>query len=470
MKSIASALLSSTKKNSKDFIIESVQPKILFAVIATSMAIIGLTIYLAIRWSPISVDAAYYLVIAREIANGVTPYSQIEVVYTPVAVYLNSIPFALFKGFNYSNFIVVQLGVVAGCAVLLYLILYNKFNLAKWISSFLSIIFFAAILSFEGYYIVTEPYVIFFVLLSFYFIYNSTSAFYYIIGGVTLAFAFFSKQYGLFAVAPFVMLTFFQTDKKANTIYFITAYSLAILVFFVLFSNGDMAHLFNQLFASPFTKKSKKLLSIPGPFSLLIVAKVFLLLMVPFFIRILKKPFQKNYMLGFSLCGIVIFCLPILINQNQHHFINTLPFVFIGYGYTIKKTPLASFEYLLMGILFLLFSFLTINRLRIHAYKKGDQFKVAHQARQVFNNGESVFLMGQYRNLYLLNNYQNPLKQVHGYTWDYKRIEENKNELENKNIIFSFCYEKQLFIDSLDTKPARYLIIEDCNYPSNESD
>lgn len=402
------------------------------------------------------------MVIAREIAEGTRPYIDIEVVYTPLALYLNSIFFAVSKSFNYPTLSFYNCWWYLAGADLLYLILHKKFEIHKWNSLFLSIIFFATILSFEGYYIVTEPYVVFFILSTFYVVYNSTKALAYILGGVLLSCFLFSKQYRIFAIIPFSLLIHFSKLKKINTLYFITSFLISILLFFILFSKGDVELIFNQLFASPFNKKSKKLFNISSFLSLLRVGKVFLCLVLLLAVRILKDRFRINHVMAFAICGILLYAFPILINQNQHHFISTFPFVFIAYGYTIKSTRLVTYEYLFIGVLFFLFSFLTINRLRIYAYKKEDQFKVANHAKQYFKRGESVFLMGQYRNLYLLNVYQNPLKKGLGYTWDYKRIENSKNELNNINIIFSFCFEKELFIDSLKVQPANYLCIENC--------
>lgn len=369
-------------------------------------------IYLSIIYAFISADAPYYLSVARDISNGLIPYKDIFNSYTPAMMYLNAMIFRIFDGPGYHYFLVFQYVLILMSSVFLYLIC-RKVDLDKLKSTFLGLFLFIAVLSSDGNYINLEVYILFCVLLSFWFLINKQ----FFWTGIFLALSFFCKQYGILNFLPFFLLVgLYHGFKKKHVINFVIGAVLpllAFLVYFLLIENVTFISLIKQLSGSGYVQS---IASTKSLFSILVGAKVFFLLIVPlFFLKI--KPF-KNKTDAVLILGILINLIPVAIQNFQHYYILTFPYIFVLIARNYKNLNWNFFIVSNLSLI-LISSFLFLRILR---YKDvhNEQIKVAKKYEASIPVGSEVFLWGEIRYLYILNNYHNPVLSEVGYSYPFE--------------------------------------------------
>lgn len=380
-----------------------------------------LLIYLSILYSFISADAPYYLAISRDISNGLIPFKDINSIYAPAMMYLNSIIFIIFEDPEYHYFLVYQYVFIILSTGLLYLIC-RKLGLDKLKSAFFGLFLFIAVLSSDGIQINLEVYILLCALLSFWHLINKQ----FFWTGIFLAIGFFSKQYGIFNFLPFFFLVgVYHGIQKKYLINFIigaTIPLLSFLVYFLIFENVYFGDLIKQLSGSGYGQSNVS--SSKSFFSLIAGFKVFLLLIFPlFFLRI--NPF-KNKIDGILIIGIFVNLIPVFIQNFPHYFILTYPYIFIlmarNYKYFDKRFLLVS-NLMLLIISVLLF-------LRIFRYKDvyEEQLIVAEKYKSEYPVSSEVFLLGKIRYLYFLNDYRNPVLREVGYDYSFSPDEDFENK------------------------------------------
>ncbi len=385
------------------------------------ISVLLILIFLSVFHAYISADAPYYLAISRDISNGLVPFKDINSMYAPAMMYLNSIIFKIFDDPGYHYFLVFQYVLILLSSGFLYLIC-RKLNLSKLKSTFLGLFLFIAVLSSDGIYINLEVYILLCVLLSFWFLINKQ----FFWTGVFLSLSFFSKQYGILNFLPFFLLVgVYHGFEKKYLINFIVGAGfplLAFLVYFLLIHNVSFVDLIGQLSGSGYGQSGVS--STKSIFSLIAGFKVFLLLIFPlFFLRI--NPF-KNKIDGILIIGILVNLIPILIKNFPHYFILTYPYIFIlmarNYKNFDKRFLLVS-NLMLVIISVLLF-------LRIFRYKDvyAEQLRVAEKYKNEYPVSSEVFLLGKIRYLYILNNYHNPVLKEVGYEYGFFPDEDFKKK------------------------------------------
>lgn len=425
---------------------------------------------MAVLYSPVSADAAYYLGIARDISNGLVPYADVKNAYTPLMMYMNSWIFNLQSGFNYWLFILFQYFIIISSAAALYYACAKSFSLEKRVVFLLSLLFLAAFISADGYYIILEPYLVLFTLLAF----NAVSALHakpvsFFVAGFFLGLGFLSKQYGALAIFPFGYLLLNRVVKKEirfNKIWLFTAGGFTAILIFISFfiSKGvSPAELKTQLvggaqdYAETGVKAGKSI------FTYFLGGKVFFMLAgVLLFLYRYVKPAGKNSIALFSLIGIIVFLIPTAIKSYQHYFINTFPYLFILSGWVLKNSSENFYQsgwrfYIIPGLAFI---FLTITSYRVLKYKsrKKNQEQIAATALKRFPANSSLYIVGENRFLYLVNNYSNSAAAQIGYSYS---IGDSKKFIQSgctSPFILSDKEEERNLITYL--KPCDFLLLE----------
>ncbi len=378
-------------------------------------------IFLSVFYAYISADAPYYLAISRDISNGLVPFKDINSMYAPAMMYLNSTIFIIFDDPGYHYFLAFQYVMILLSSGFLYLICW-KLDIDKLKSAFLALFLFISVLSSDGIYINLEVYILLCVLLSFWFLINKQ----FFWTGIFLALSFFSKQYGILNFLPFFLLVgVYHGFEKKHLLNFIVGAALpllAFLVYFLLIENVSFLHLIEQLSGSGYGQSgvsSKKSI-----FSLIAGFKVFLMLIFPLlFLRI--NPFRDKID-GILIIGIMVNLIPVLIKNFPHYFILTYPYIFMlmarNYKNFDKRFLLAS-NLMLVIISVLLF-------LRIFRYKDvyEEQLTVAEKYKNEYPVSSEVFLSGKIRYLYILNDYHNPVLKEVGYDYGFSPDEDFKKK------------------------------------------
>lgn len=380
-------------------------------------------VFFSVYGAYISADAPYYLAVARDISSGLMPYKDINMGYTPLMMYLNSLLYLLFDNPSYHLFLILQFLVIALLVGLFYRIC-TKFNLTRGKSLFLSLFLFLSILSSDGTYINLEVYVILFIMIAFLFLVDKK----YFLAGVALSVGFFFKQYGLLSFVPFFLLVItYRPYQKRSLLGFIAGALLPLMIFILYYTvieNVSFINLFDQLSGRAYAEKAvasgKSLFS----FSLLAGSKVFLLLLIPLFF--LKINPIKNRVDGILIIGIIVNLLPVLIQYFQHYFILTYPYIFIlmmrnHQNFDRKFVVISNLVLLVISVLLFL---------RIFRYKDvyDQQVKIAEKISEKYPEGSEVFLEGNIRYLYFLNDYRNPVLEEVGYDYGFTPDEEFREE------------------------------------------
>ena len=181
-----------------------------------ALALLILSCYaISILKGPINFDAGYYLPIVAQIADGAIPYVDIPMRYTPLGIYILSIPEWFIGG--KVDFSVFQLII----AVFQILDLFLLFKISSFLKTGVKtrVFFCLGTLALQyrwgALFIELEYIYFFFVLLAVYMaLLQKDSDLQWIFSGLCCALAFLCKQYGLMAIAPVGFLAISKADSK----------------------------------------------------------------------------------------------------------------------------------------------------------------------------------------------------------------------------------------------------------------
>lgn len=397
--------------------------------------LLGLTILLSFIWGYISWDAPYYLSIARDISNGFVPYVDIYNSYTPLMMYLNSIIYELIDEPGYFIFLGFQYIMTFFSAFIFYRIGIDK-KLKPSEAFCLSALLVMAVLSSDGTAIILEVYILPCVLLA----YIAFSRQHFLMTGLLLGISFFFKQYGILNFIPFgLMILNDSKDQKIKSLlnFFMGGLiPLAIfLLYFLFIKKVEFTHLLMQISGNGYAEN--KIQTEKSFFSLLVGAKVFLLLLVP--MLVLRKIIWASRRFWLLILGLGINLLPIVIKNFPHYFILTFPYLFILYAENLQKLKFRQLAALNFSFL-LIFGLLI---LRLNRYKDvyNEQLQVSDFALENYARGSSVYLCDGYRFLYILNDYRNPVLDEQGYRdWFVPDTEFYEN---NNVLIDEYCVDPE---------------------------
>lgn len=375
--------------------------------------ILVLLIILSITYAFISTDAPYYLSMARDISQGSIPYKDIFSSYTPVVMYLNSLILFFFDNPAYHIFLAIQYVIIASSVWIFYKIC-QKEGLEHVPTTFLSLFLFIAILSSDGTYINLEVYLIFFVFLSYLMVLYR----YFFMAGIFLSLSFFCKQYGIFNFLPFFLLVItLYGYKKKYLVKFLGGGVLPLIVFlfyFVFLEKVGIKDLALQLTGSGYDQEMIELET--TWFRFFAGSKVFLLLLVPLFLLRIN-PF-KDRISAILILGILVNLIPLYVQTVSHYFILSFPYVFILIARNFNKSNRVFF--ITSNLVLLIMTTLLLSRIYRYREVYNEQLAVAVEARKEFSVGSEVFLYKDYRFLYIINDYRNPVLKEVGYRYGFK--------------------------------------------------
>lgn len=389
-------------------------------------SVLLMALIFSLKFSYISADAPYYLSVARDISEGLVPYKNISLAYTPLMMYLNSFIYKMYGNPNYSFFLAFQYLFIAISAWVLYKISRRFFQIDKERAFLLIIFYILAVLSSDGIYINLEVYSGLCVLLGILF-YFKKNLFW---TGFFLGISFFFKQYGLLNFVPFFLILTIRKQKRQRQIISLVSGGLVplilFLVYFIYLKNVNFSEIFNQISGKAYLFYSSA--STDGITEIILGAKVFLLLLLP--LLFLSKRINNSEISILLITGVLINLIPVFLQSFQHYYLNTFPFLFLFIAMRWKEVKarfIISLSFSMLIIAGLLFT-------RIYRYRNLfiEQKNMASQVSKIYPLDSKVFAYGKVRYLYLINNYKNPLVSEIGYTYPYKP---SKNLINKVNII-----------------------------------
>lgn len=369
------------------------------------------SVFFSITYSHISIDAPYYLSVARDIALGYIPYKDIYLSYTPLVMYINSLVYLIFEGFNYKIFLGFQYLIMLLAQMVFFKLLLRNFNFSFYDSALLSLLLGIAILSADGSYINLEVYMCLAVVIAVFLFYGNHIFF----SGVLIGISFFLKQYGILNLFPFFLLIYVTKNRRwFNVILFTLGLISTLIVFifyFVIIQGVPISSILDQLSGIKYIQQVSK--KSPSIYSWILGSKVFLIIFIPIVVLLRNRLFSKKNIPWFF--GILVNLIPTFLQPFQHYVILTFPYLFILLALNYKSPNTFYFSSILLSG----FALAVLLNLRILRYKDlfSRQVYLAKKIENYVPKGSSIYLNGGVRNLYLLNSYDNPLRKRIGYSY-----------------------------------------------------
>jgi|GEM_PF-2960436 len=419
-------------------------------------------IILSIFFAPISPDSAYYLTIAERISEGLTPYTDIKVGYTPLVLYLSVLLKKIFLlSNNYEFFLTSQLILQLICAYLVYKI--TDFFIARKDLSFLAgALFVLAAHWNDGNYYLLEIPTLFFGLLAIYItLKQAKNNYIYLLIGFLLALAFLSKQYGLGFLILVIYLIQFGDKKGVKIINLGIGFALPILFCFWYWGLDFYNVIFIEygktrtVFESIETIASRTLyLAVRMP--ILIAAFYY----VPSIFK--KADINTKKGLGLAIYAILGFLLQFYFAKYAHYYLLILPFVSILTFIILAKNT-TKITSLVVSLTFVLSIYATYHDQVYKVYIKqnslrSDQYKLANEILKNTCPNKTLYIsdIGLISQYYLTNMLPPNLNSI-GYTFGMAlNNETHLTQIKSASYILKYANENNNY--GLNTKSAKLLL------------
>jgi hypothetical protein len=360
-------------------------------------------IYFIITCSPVNVDSAFYLCTSRLIAEGLVPFRDIQMFYTPVAFYILSVPYSVMGNPGYETMLFLMILIKAGGALIIYKIAVLLWEY-KQLALFISLNFFLSTLLYDGQSILLESFVVFFQLLSIYFVFKSDfNKRYLFLSGAALAFAVLSKQYGLFIFPALLVYVLFGKNSIRNKILqmclLLAGFCMVIIVFmFYYYMKGvTPEQLITSLSGRNYGLKSFSSL-IDGTVNML-YRNGLMIIFIPLMVIANKVLLKDNRFLLIILALAGSFS-PLYFQYFGHYFLHILPFLYLLSIYILNvfyKRPNSFSRYSILIFLSVVYCFaLTLgksikeNIITINNQKKNWQYATAKTISEVVRTKKNV--------------------------------------------------------------------------------
>jgi len=176
----------------------------------------------------------YFLNIARDITNGTILYRDLPCVYTPLGIYIWTIPFYIFgEKPDYLYFLIITYPFLFGSAILLYKVLI-KYGISRGISKLIPLFYILVMLNYQANETFLEQFVVFWGFLSIYLLLRTTLLSIFL-SGISVFLAFYSKQYGIvYIIFGIIYLIASPLQFKKMALYFL-GFSIPILLLLIYY-------------------------------------------------------------------------------------------------------------------------------------------------------------------------------------------------------------------------------------------
>ena len=404
--------------------------KIIFysSIIIMSIIIIGY-IYAIYKFPSITKDSGYYLKISYDLANNLSFYNGLNCSYTPMAMYLLSIPFYFMNdvGLDFIFAFFLFFYIIIG---LLFYRLSFYFNKDYRINIFSTFLLVSLLLSLEGFHILLEPFVLLFQISSILILlkYNASNKSLILVGFFVFL-SFFSKQYGLF-VFPAIVYFIFQSSKKykrfIKKICFLIAGILFPLIVFVLYffvyKNIEFTNLMSQLLGIQVFNGDEIVTDVNYSFKGFVKNIKRVIKLFPFFIfyiflipLAIKRKLTTNTV--FSLLLFFGSVLTLIFAYWLHYFQLIIPYAILTV-ISLPQNVLKKYS-LLFGVCFIVFVKASYNEFNRAVNKKETLYNrqklTVNILDEYLKKADNVYLHGISASYYFLCKYNSPNYQILGY-------------------------------------------------------
>jgi hypothetical protein len=290
-------------------------------------------------------DTDQFYKMAQVIVNGATPYVDFQDPKPPLIYFTLTLPLLLGQKFL-AGMLLIGICDLASATLVMAIgwKLYGRFA-----GTVAGLLFILNIGWAQGYFVMTEPFTVLFILLATYFALCSTKR-HYFIAGLSLGVAIGFKQYALIAL-PLLLLAFYLNKELKHAPVFLAGVALPLIAIFgaILAAYGeqtmDAALYWSFGVAGSYIGEadtdgmadyqSNPLMLIP---SLAMAASMFTSLIVVAFAGVCRDHKLKSEEVYFLLAA-ACFALTILIRQYLHYWVLALPFFALLCARIFKDDP-----------------------------------------------------------------------------------------------------------------------------------
>ena len=365
------------------------------------LAVLALTPYLfTILFSPISLDSSYYLSVVERIREGLIPYRNFSLGYTPVLFYLTAIFKNVFStGINYGYDLGFHFCFQILISYLLYKIAFELFK-RKDYSYYVAI--FNLLIS---YWIVQYEFILELPSLMWGFLaiylamkYKGKTTLFILTGSIA-SLSFLTKQYGFGFFFLIIYLIIFNQNRWKQLFYFLIGYSIPVILLVICLHEITNVFFGNGYGNQEFDKSTG--LVLVGVLKRLGDAGIYFLYRVPVLLYAIALfsfiPVKQRIYAGLLLFGIAGFMLQFVFAGFNHYMLYIIPFVSL-YVFmvltNIKKNKIIFGTYVF--ILFVVFAFSILknyNRALSFDHNSRDkQFLLAEKIKKLMEPGKSLYI------------------------------------------------------------------------------
>ncbi|MBK8848313.1 MAG: glycosyltransferase family 39 protein [Bacteroidetes bacterium] len=353
------------------------------ALIVFNLIVLGLIVSVGINTvslAQINPDGSYYLSYSENMFKGYRPYTDMGLDYMPFVIYIFFFFKMIFNGIQYEHYLTIQILSYFLSGFLIYLIVLHFTLRNKIVSITAGFLFIGSIFTFDGIYIILEPYLIVFALLTVLLLIKANeknNSLLFLFAGFFSICCFFCKQYGVLiypAVAIYFLWQYYSKVIKLKNMFtffmgIVTA-SILFLAFLFLIHRVEPSGFFYSIFKPQYVDSYPNL-SINAFISFFrySVFYVFPIIMLFPFIFIEKNSKHFPQVLLVIVAAASFFSV-MIVRQYPHYFQLSLPFLIISIFILLEKTKeIMPFFKLIrlyhLAFLLMIFSmFITIVRLK----------------------------------------------------------------------------------------------------------
>ncbi|NTU70083.1 hypothetical protein HGB13_04710, partial [bacterium] len=273
---------------------------------------------------PLSQDEGVFLSISRAVSNGHLPYIDYFDHKPPLIYLLLILPLKLIN----SNFIFYRLLALFINLLTSFFVFKIAENYKKNIGLLAAVSYLFLVYIFEGYYLISEPFLALFLSASFYLIIKSKNNYNFILSGILASFAVLTKQPAFISVLALVFIAYRNNKKLENFMYFILGVisPLIFLSIYLVFS-GMLDIFIEQVLTSNFYYPAMPITLVLLKSLNLIYQSWYFWIFVIYFAFVVK---QKDKIL--LLLMLLLPTMTYLVRDYAHYWIQSMPFVAVCFS------------------------------------------------------------------------------------------------------------------------------------------
>lgn len=379
---------------------------------------------LSVLFAPIAPDSAYYLSIVERINDGILPYRDVALGYTPLVFYLTLGLKKLFGiGINYEFYMAVHFVLQWVCAYLVYSIS-RIIVKRKDLSFYASALFLLASHWNDGNCFLLETPAIFFGLSSLLLALKfNTKTYLFICIGVLSGLSFLSKQYGLGFLGLLVYLSLFNKNRWKQIVLLFVGFGIPVAICFVIWGST----FYTSIFSNYGEKRTVMLglYAVAGRATYLFV-RFPILIAAFYFIPVGWKNTncidKRN--IGLMVVGVFGFMLQFYFAKYAHYFLFAIPFAAI---LAVQLIALAKQNKRIIALFLVLTVLLSVyatyhdqvyNVYFLQKERKAEQYALAKKILSTVDTNKNLYIadIGLINQYYLTNMTPPNLKTI-GYTF-----------------------------------------------------